>query len=84
MRGTSVKPCYLFITSVYVKFGLILGQRPHMKRFFIGLLREIGHCYGECVVIFLKKFILYNVHFIINPDPVTETTTKVGQHSVTI
>ncbi len=41
-------------------------------------------CYGGYVVIFLNRFILYNVHLIINPDPVTETTTKVGQHSVTI
>ncbi len=55
-----------------------------MRPFFIGWLREIGHCYGGCVVIFLNKFNLYNVHLIINPDPVTETTTKVGQHSVTI
>ena len=61
----------------YVKFGFY-------EAVFIGLLREIGQCYGGCVVKFLNKFILYHVYLRIDPDPVTKTSTKVGQHSVTI
>ena len=52
-----------------------------MRPFFIDLLREIGQCYGGCVVKFLCIFVLYHVDLIINPDPVTKTNTNVGRHS---